>query len=155
MGRMNAATIAVALSLMLCVGSKRADIGERFIDPSDGMFDRSEHLLENKGMLPVPIIITEPAVGYGGGLAGLFFDQPRGEALRTSLGETGKAIPPNITGVGGFKTENGSWGGLFGHHHTWMRDRYRYLGGIGKAELTLDYYGLLGKPRASSWTASA
>jgi len=112
------------------------------------MLDLSEHLLEHKGMLPVPIIITEPAVGYGGGLAGLFFDQPLGEALKTRLGETGKAIPPNITGLGGFKTENGSWGGLFGHHHTWLRDRYRYLGGIGKAELTLDYYGLLGTPRA-------
>jgi hypothetical protein len=146
MDRLKSAAVAVAL--VLCVGSSRAEIPERFIDPGDGMLDLSEHLLEHKGMLPVPIIITEPAVGYGGGLAGLFFDQPLGEALKTSLGETGKAIPPNITGIGGFKTENGSWGALFGHHHTWLRDRYRYLGGIGKADLTLDYYGLLGKPRA-------
>jgi len=148
MNRNMPAATALAFLLVLCVGSSRAQVPERFIDPDDGMLDLSEHLLENRGMLPVPIVITEPAVGYGGGLVGLFFDQPLGDALKTSLGETGKAIPPNITGVGAFKTENGSWGALLGHHHTWQRDRYRYLGGIGKAELTLDYYGLLGKPRA-------
>jgi hypothetical protein len=148
MDRKIPAAIAIAVLLILCVGSSHAQIPERFIDPDDGMLDLSEHLLENHGMLPVPIIITEPAVGYGGGLAGLFFDQPLGEALKTSLGETGHAVPPNITGIGGFKTENGSWGALLGHHHTWLRDRYRYLGGIGKAELTLDYYGLLGNPRS-------
>jgi hypothetical protein len=81
-------------------------------------------------------------------MVGLFFDQPLGDALKTSLGETGKAIPPNITGVGAFKTQNGSWGAGLGHQHSWLRDSYRYLGAIGKAELTLDYYGLLGQPRA-------
>jgi hypothetical protein len=139
--------LVLAALLGIYGGGCRAELPERFVDPDDGQFDVSRHLLEYKGVLPVPIIITEPAVGYGGGLVGLFFDQPLGDALKSSLSETGKAIPPNITGVGGFKTENGSWGGLLGHHHTWERDRYRYLGGIGKAELTLDYYGLLGKPR--------
>ena len=138
-----------ALVLLLC-GAVQAQLPDRFLDPDDGMLDLSKHLLEHKGILPVPIIITEPAVGYGGGLVGVFFDQPLGEALRTSLGETGKAIPPNMTAVGGFATQNGSRGGLLGHHHTWERDSYRYLGGIGKVELNLNFYGLLGKPRAYS-----
>jgi hypothetical protein len=85
MDRKIAAAIATAALLVVCVGASHAQIPERFID-DDGMLDLSEHLLENHGMLPVPIIITEPAVGYGGGLAGLFFDQPLGEALKTSLG---------------------------------------------------------------------
>jgi hypothetical protein len=147
MKRSVSAALRIAILLALCVGASHAQLPNGYVDPDDGMLDLSEHLLENNGMLPVPIIITEPAVGYGGGLIGLFFDQPLGEALKTSLGETGKAIPPNITAVGGFKTENGSWGALLGHHHTWQRDRYRYLGGIGKAEMMLDYYGPLGKPR--------
>ena len=139
---------AIALLLAGTAAQAQLQLPDRFIDPSDGMLDLSTHLLEHRGMLPVPIIITEPAVGYGGGLVGVFFDQPLGDALRTSLGETGKAIPPNITAVGGFKTENGSWGALAGHHHTWERDSYRYLGGIGKAALNLNFYGLLGQPRA-------
>ena len=42
---------------------------EKFIDPTDGQFDTSGWLIDNKGFLPVPIIITEPAVGAGLGLA--------------------------------------------------------------------------------------
>ena len=148
MTRHRPSAVALLLSLGAFADASQAQVPERFIDADDGMFDISTHLLENRGVLPVPIIITKPAVGYGGGLVGLFFDQPLGDALKTSLGETGKAIPPNITAVGAFKTENGSWGALFGHHHTWERDRYRYLGGFAKAEMQLDYYGLLGKPRA-------
>ena len=120
----------------------------RLTDPADGMFDMSDYLLEHRGVLPVPIVITEPAVGYGGGLVGVLFDQPLGDALKTSLGETGKPIPPNMTAIGGFGTENGTRGALLGHRHTWDHDRYRYLGAIGKVDARLDYYGLLGKPRA-------
>ncbi len=43
-----------------------ADWRERFTDPEDGSFDASEYVLDHEGVLPVPIIITEPAVGYGG-----------------------------------------------------------------------------------------
>lgn len=120
----------------------------RLADAGDGMFDMSEYLLEHRGVLPVPIVITEPAVGYGGGLVGVFFDQPLGDALKTSLSETGTAIPPNMTAIGAFGTENGTRGAVLGHRHTWDRDRYRYLGAIGKVDARLDFYGRLGKPRA-------
>ena len=36
--------------------------GEVFRDPVDGRFDTSRWLLDHKGFLPVPIVITEPAV---------------------------------------------------------------------------------------------
>lgn len=37
-----------------------------FIDEIDGQLDMGEYLAENAyGFLPVPILITEPAVGYG------------------------------------------------------------------------------------------
>ena len=138
-----------ALLVMLALYAGRSlaqEPAHRFIDPDDGRFDLSRHLLEQQGVLPVPVIITEPALGYGGGLVGLFFDQPLGEALKTRLGETGKAIPPNITGLGGFKTDNGSWAAGFGHHHTWQRDTWRYLGGVGGGHLVLDFYGRFGRP---------
>lgn len=34
-------------------------------DPLDNKLDTGKYLAEKKGVLPVPVIITEPAVGYG------------------------------------------------------------------------------------------
>ena len=51
-----------------------------FRDSEDGRFDMSRWLLDRKGFLPVPIIITEPAVGFGGGLAPMFFSESMASA---------------------------------------------------------------------------
>ncbi len=48
-----------------------------FIDADDGMLDMGDYLSDNRyGFLPVPMVITEPAVGYGAGLFGLFYMIP-------------------------------------------------------------------------------
>ncbi|WP_206862229.1 hypothetical protein [Lysobacter changpingensis] len=47
-------------------------------DPKDGRFAMSRGLLDRKGFLPAPIIVSDPAVGYGGGLALTFFHRPAG-----------------------------------------------------------------------------
>jgi hypothetical protein len=53
---------------------------DNFIDPQDGYLDLSKHLMEKQGILPMPILITEPAVGYGGGLAAAYLHRcPREE----------------------------------------------------------------------------
>ncbi len=39
----------------------------RFFDPHDGQLDLSYFLEDPRGFLPIPIVVTEPAVGYGGG----------------------------------------------------------------------------------------
>ena len=53
-----------------------------FYDPVDGQFDMGHHIAENAtGFLPIPILITEPAVGYGGGVAGLFLHESDEEKL--------------------------------------------------------------------------
>ena len=59
----------------------------RFFDPQDGQFDLSYFLENPRGFLPIPIVVTEPAVGYGGGVAGMFL-RPRREA-----GDEGWARP--------------------------------------------------------------
>ena len=79
----------------------------RFFDPQDGQLDLSYFLENPRGFLPVPIVITEPAVGYGGGAAGLFL-RPRKEA-----GEEGWARP-DISAIGGIATQNGTWAGFAG-----------------------------------------
>lgn len=117
-----------------------------FKDPKDGDIDMSRWLLKHKGALLVPIIITEPAVGTGGGLAAVFFRRPpQSEESR----ERGDRIPPDIYGVAAFKTENGTYGyGLGGTFH-FKDDTWRYAGIAGKASVNLDFYtqGLLQEPR--------
>lgn len=140
-------SLLIALSLAgakICAGQ----VPGRFIDADDGMFDVSRHLLDHRGILPVPIVITEPALGLGGGLVGVLFNQPLGETLSMTEQTGGRSPVPNLTAAGGFKTENGSWGLLLGHRRTWDQDRYRYLGGLGKADMQFDYYGFSGQPRA-------
>ena len=78
-------------------------------DPKDGKFDMSRWLLDRKGFLPVPIIVSDPAVGYGGGLALMFFHRPAGAATtRTTSDGRQQLVPPNIFGGMAMKTENGT-----------------------------------------------
>ncbi len=69
-------------------------IWDSFIDPMDGKFDVSNWLLEKKGFLPVPIITSDPAIGYGGGAALLFFHES--ESDEEAAGESDKAGLPGI-----------------------------------------------------------
>jgi len=107
-----------------------------FTDPEDGAFDVSEWLLDKKGFLPVPIIITEPAIGYGGGAALLWF--------RESLGERraqGRLTPPDIFGGVLAATENGTTlAGAFGMV-TFAQEYWRWRGFIGRPDVNLDFYG--------------
>ena len=139
--------------LLLCTfvlqGSALAELPERFVDPDDGAFDLSRHLLDHSGFLPVPILITEPALGYGGGVAAVYFDEALG-AKNAGRDASDRLDPPNISALGGFKTENGSWGVGAGLFRTWDGDRWRYLGGLGKVDLNLDFYGPLGRPNSYS-----
>lgn len=112
-----------------------------FKDPQDGHFDMSRWLLDRKGFLPVPVIISDPAVGYGGGVALAFFHRPEGAALeRTAADGRKQMIPPNIYGVAGMKTENGSTAYGAGAMLHFKDDRWRYTGGVAKSSFNLDFY---------------
>src|SRR5512135_3196558 len=63
---------------------------DRYVDREDGQFDLSDYLLKYHGLLPVPIIITEPALGYGGGVAALWFRESIAEAGARSMAQTGQ-----------------------------------------------------------------
>jgi hypothetical protein len=109
--------------------------GSKFRDPEDGAFDLSTFLATPKSFLPVPLVVTEPAVGYGGGVAGMFV-RPRKQA-----GEAG-FLRPNISIVGGIATENGTWAGFAADSSRWMDDRVQTLAAVGGGGLNLDFYGL-------------
>lgn len=112
----------------------------RFKDPDDGMFDASAWLLENiVGFMPIPIIITEPAVDNGLGLAGLLFHKPKDDQMKPGDGE--KIILPNMSAVAAAYTGNDSWIVGGGHFRNWGKDHYRYNLTVGYANINLDWYG--------------
>ena len=117
-----------------------AALGQSFSDPEDGALDMSEFIIDYKGFLPVPLIITEPAVGYGGGLGLMFVRNSLRE--RKAESEGGYVAPPDVFGAVFAATENGTKlaaaGGMitFGEHEEW-----RYRGGIARVDANLDFYG--------------
>ena len=134
----------VTLLLWLCLAEpvQADDPLDGFTDPEDGAIDLSQWLLDRRGFLPVPIVITEPAVGYGGGIAVAFFRESLGDAAAKAKG--GHVTPPDIYGAAIAATENGTQFGGLGAMFTFDEDRWRYRGGIGRAEVHLDFYGVGG-----------
>jgi hypothetical protein len=122
---------------------------DQFIDPHDSKFDTSQWLLDKKGALPVPIIITEPAVGYGAGAALLYFHvkkktptlQKTGNTIMNSSEAKRPSLPPSISGIVGLGTENGTWAAGGFHFGSWQQDRMRYLGGLMYPSVNLTFYG--------------
>lgn len=104
-------------------------------DPEDGRLDLSAMLERAHGFLPIPIVVTEPAVGYGGGLAAMFI-RPRHQA-----GSEGFARP-DISVVGAVATENGTQMMVAGDSTLWLDGRLKTLVGALTGDLRLDVYGL-------------
>lgn len=111
-----------------------ANVPARFFDPDDGQLDLSQFLEHPYSFLPIPIIVTEPAVGYGGGAVGMFV-RPREEA-----GHEGWSRP-DISAVGGLATENGTWVAFAGDTTRWLDGRLHTLVGAGVGKINLDFYG--------------
>ena len=126
------------LGLLLCVVLKPAVaagwLPGLLIDPSDGRLDASKYLAETRGFLPVPILITEPSVGYGLGVAALFFHDPfagktePGEEFEPNPERDGSLKPPSISALIAGATENDTWFVGGGHFGVWRDDTLRYAG---------------------------
>ena len=110
---------------------------------------------EKKGpsFIPIPIIITEPAVGYGLGAAVGYFHKNKhhkdagGEKTSPVLtaettAQTGKRqkVPPTISGIAAAYTESGTYAIGLAHSASWKKDRIRYVGAIGYAHVVSTFY---------------
>lgn len=104
-----------------------------FKDPEDGALDLSQYLLEANGVLPVAIPITEPAVGYGGALALLYFHK--------SKKKYDTYVPPSVSGIAGLYTSNKTWGAGAFHTHIFGENRVRTTTAFFKPDLRFKYYG--------------
>jgi hypothetical protein len=102
-----------------------------FRDSADHALDISNWLIDMKGVLVIPTLITEPAVGYGLAAAAVFFHSSYSE----------KNGPPSMSGLLGGYTQNGTWmAGLF-HIGYWKQDRLRYMGALARTNANLSFYG--------------
>lgn len=142
---MRKAHYVAVMSALILTGQSYAT---SFTDPIDDKFDMGEYLAENAyGFLPVPILVTEPAVGYGGGVMGIFLHESeeqkekRRKLSLTSVNGGAQLLTPAITVGGAFGTDNGTWAGFVGHRHSWKRDSIRYLGGAFYGDVNMDFYG--------------
>jgi len=102
-----------------------------FRDSTDNAIDISDWLVDKKGVLLMPSIITEPAVGYGAVVAAVLFHSSYSE----------KSGPPSMTGALGGGTQNGTWAAGVFHVGYWKQDRLRYTGALIRTSANLDFYG--------------
>ena len=136
-------------TLHLAPQAVRADgFFSKFFDDEDGYLDTSKYL-KSGGILPVPIIITEPTVDNGLGVAGLYFHDPDTNKLpwedneEPKEGEASeeKEPPPAISGLAGLVTGNESWAVAGLHEGSWFNDGLRARAVAGHASLNLAFYG--------------
>ena len=106
----------------------------KFKDSVDGALDVSHFLKDLHGVLPIVSPITEPAVGYGATVALLYFitKKPKEGSLKRPI--------PDIAGVAGGLTQNGTWYAGAGYLGFWKDDKIRYRGVVGYGDLNLKYY---------------
>ena len=105
-----------------------------FTDTLDNKFDVSKFLQTKFGFLALPIIITEPAIGYGGGATAFFIHRNKKEQVKGTRGF------PSISALGGFYTGTKSWAVGGGHMGVWKDGNIRYRGGAGFVSANLNYY---------------
>ncbi len=106
-------------------------------DTLDGKLDLSSFLIDAHGFVPVPVIITEPALGGFGGLLAPIFITPK------KVEGHGENIAPDITAVFGMYTVNGSYGAGAMRRGSFPKIGIKYRIGLMYANLNLNYYRTL------------
>lgn len=114
---------------------------QKFKDSTDNALDLSYFLKDLNGVLPIISPITEPAVGYGAAVAGLYFIAKEADS------EIGYQ-KPDIAGIAAGYTANGTWFAGGGYAGFWKKDKVRYRGVLGYGDINLNFYSnLTNKPR--------
>lgn len=131
--------IPILYSFSVVVQAQKTKVSLK--DSIDGAFDLSDYIINANGFVPLPYIITEPALGgFGGVLAPIFLkkrppyiDSVRGERRVTP-------IPPDITGGAIGYTVNNTWLAAGFRSGTFRKARIRYLIGAGYGSINMLFY---------------
>jgi len=157
--------ILMALILALCAAAPILDAQEEGARPTgkteaaeatnsetDGD-EKAEKKKKGPSFIPIPIFITEPAIGYGLGAAvGYFHKKKHGDDSETdSLAPAftadsatgvgkGQKVPPTVSGIAAAYTDKGTWGVGLAHTASWSKDRIRFKGVVGYAHIVSTFY---------------
>ncbi|WNJ19933.1 BamA/TamA family outer membrane protein [Pontibacter sp. G13] len=130
--------LSLLLIVSMAIGQSKQSIS--FRDTLDGKSDMSQWLMEARGFVPIPSIITEPALGYGGMLGGLYLHRKKVAGVSD---ERGIESLPSMSFAAPLATSNGTWAVFGGHSHVFNEDRIRLLVMGGYFNINLEYYQLL------------
>ncbi len=108
-----------------------------FKDSVDGKLDMGRFLTEYNGFIPMPQIITEPALGHFGLMLAPVFIKPN------KVKVPGKYIPPDITAAFVGFTANNTWGLGALRMASLPKHRLKYRVGAVYADVNLDFYRTL------------
>ena len=132
------------LVLLLFSMAARAQKAKKKISLRDSLdhgIDLSDYIIEANGFIPVPVIVTEPALGgFGGGMVPVFLKKK--PPFRDSVNGKLKLTPvaPDITGGMAIYTANETWiAGLF-RSGTLIKQRIKYVIGGAYANVNLSFY---------------
>jgi hypothetical protein len=148
---------SLVLIMVLCAGTPILNAQEEAAEQpaAEAKSDDEKAEKEKKGpsFIPIPIFITEPAIGYGVGAAIGYFHKKKGEAEsdRDSLAPAYTAntaaragrerkVPPTISGFAAAYTDKGTWGAGIAHSASWRKDTIRYVGALGYAHIVSTFY---------------
>jgi hypothetical protein len=131
----------LSFNLMLNAQDKESKKEISLFDKDDKNFDISEYLSQAYGFFPLPTIVTEPAIGAGGGVGLLYLH----DGFVGKKGKSGRNIPASISGIIGGGTENGTYlGGAF-HMGYYLEDTLRTQTFVGYPSININFYSNLQK----------
>jgi hypothetical protein len=112
-----------------------------FKDSADGAFDLSSYIIDVKGFIPIPKIITEPALGnFGLMVAPIFIKRrpPYKDSVNGALKYT--PVAPDLTGGAFGYTANNTWFAAGFKSGTLIKSRIKYrVGGI-VSDVNMSFY---------------
>jgi len=110
-------------------------------DSLDRAFDLSDYIINANGFIPVPIFITEPALGgFGGGIVPVFITK-RPPYIDSSGGKIKYTpVAPDITGGAALYTLNDTWLTAVFRRGTLIKSRIKYAVGTGYANVNMSYF---------------
>lgn len=142
-------TLAAAGTVFAGVETNTAEGPEPALDESQEEPGKDKPEESRYRLLPIPIFITEPAVGEGLGIAlALFHPVKAGKSDETRLATlesmadsaAPRKAPPVVTGVAGAYTNSKSWFAGVGHSNNWRNDSIRYTGLLAAAKINSNIY---------------
>ena len=149
--------VIIGLCMALQVMTGHAESAELSEEPTQEDSEKKGDTKPGGRWLPIPIFLTEPAFGYGLGVALGYIHPAKDDTEKqeeSSLHTLGSVSaersdqkpPPTITGVAGGYTAKDTWAAAVAHSTSWRKDTIRYAGGLAYADVKSTYYTSLDLP---------